>query len=530
MKTAVMDLKKRAEIGAVRPTVEFLGLDRLKEMQAKADQAKNYSKECEDAMISNQKALLLAKRELEEKDRDLKEAQNSVFKHQETLKQCNNQEKVLLNENRDLKSVISSLQRTIEEIDLEERVPMADHIQILEERDRIFRDMEARLSLLTLQKIDLEKAYETLQKQHLPTYTQSHPEECVEPTPVCKEEACTHVPGLQATVKHVRPFGLGPNFTSESTTAKPGSKAAHVQGANLVIAQALEARTKDAQAAMLKKEAELMHKDLLEYRKLAIDSRDKARELEAQVDALKKENDELQQTVCGVIENEKVIVGSPLNQSRNLDAGKDTVNLSLFRAESNVRQLNDHIELLEQQNNLLNQDLADLRLQLDQEESKSSTLKDKLSRCQAKNEALKEELDVLKAQLLKATSSIKVEPQPKHSQSVHSQAKGRLASGGSLRPSNEGKAAGERAQREGAAEAELDQVDIQSRVLSLQSEVEELKTQNQLLKAELLNKQHAELRIEYLQRELDLIRVGNFYQTSLQDEEEELDPDQDSRN
>lgn len=48
---------------------------------------------------------------------------------------------------------------------------------------------------------------------------------------------------------------------------------------------------------------------------------------------------------------------------------------------------------------------------------------------------------------------------------------------------------------------------MQSKMHSLQSEVEKLKTQNNLLKAELLNKQHAELRIEYLQRELDLIRV-----------------------
>lgn len=526
LKNAIFDLKKRAEIGSVKPMVDFLGLDRLKEMQTKADQSTQYARECEKSMEASQKALEIAKRELDEKDRELEEVKSSLMtsKHQINLEQ--NQSKVLIRENEDLKGMITSLQRAVSESSSLEAVPLEEHIQILEDRDRLFREMEAKLSLLTLQKIDLEKAVEELQRQKGDADVGCQHDKSFKEDGPSQQEPIGNRGGLQETVKQVRPFSKASYVPT--TAAKPQGRT--TMEANQTLAMALESKTKDAQLHALKHEAENLHKDLLEYRKLAIDSRDKVKTLEDEVIMLRKENEDLRRRISGATGSEKGASGSDLIENSNNDQSGAASKPRKNADEDFVRELHDHIRSLEDQNNLLNREILGLRMRLEQAETAADSLATRLSKSLELNEKFNDQVKALNAELTKARSPGPLEHQSKKTPSIASHTRSKKDEAGSHRKSTDGKKKEAQRPKDTLIGAEIDKADIQSRVISLQSEVEDLKSQNQVLKAELLNRQHLELRIEYLQRELDLVRVGLFDQTSLQNEEDEAEADGESDN
>lgn len=399
LKNAIYDLKKRAELGTVKPMVEYLSADRLKDLQQQASQSALISKQCHDTLVQTQRDLDMcqtqfkfAQRRIEELDQDLQASRLEA-------QQSKNQLFAISSENQNLKLMISALNNRNKDYAENQAMPMDHHLKIIEDYDKRARDLEAKLALATLQKIDLEKAYEENKNARHAKYSANDEDQQIlidDKHNRIKAQPIDHE--MESTVKQSRPgfnAGVNPNKT---TTAKPTKDELEFRG-QFQVGTTLALKSKEMEVHQLKQEAQNIHKDLLEYRKLAIDLKDRNKVLEEDNLNLILANEDLQQTVDGMLENQKVLPSSPCDRTKSNLAGRFSGDEAGAYPRKSNREIVDRNEVLEQEREYVTDEMNQLRLMVDKESSYSKKLSAQIKDISAKYESLREENYELKQKL-----------------------------------------------------------------------------------------------------------------------------------
>ena len=318
LKTAVFDLKKRAELGQVRPIVEYLGAEKIKELQRRTEDAEEakrlYSRianDKENEALNAHKAIDQLKDEIEQINSENQNLKNS-------LKMSSNQIQALKEDNQRTKMMFDGIQQSK---DLSKSIPLDKYEREVENFELQIRDLEAKVALLTLERNDLDKALREQKRVHK-TIAKARNES--------NEKTRTE---FASTIK-THPYPEK-DYQYETEYENPDTK---IDYAQLALSK-IDSKSKDATIVALRKEAEGLHQDLLEYRKLTIDTKNKLRDLETINEVLVKENEKLKKSIESSSNQLNELRGQEL---ANPDIQRDSIYIDALRAR--VVELESELE------------------------------------------------------------------------------------------------------------------------------------------------------------------------------------------
>lgn len=260
LRTAVEDLRKRAELNTVKPFVEHLTVEKLKELQTRTLEAEAASRNLHQKLDASQGeaarlSSILVQMEAEEvaKSRELTALESEN-------RQLKNQIKVLLEEGARLKDMFSDM-----------AVSQADNSSLRETKRELdaagkrIRESEAKQAVLMLEKAELERAVEQLSLR-LKEKQSTQPVESNSTQPKVSD-------GLQATVKAIK--------------QKPIETASDVHGVSIETLLELKSQRRALEEA--RHENQQLLSDLSQYRELLLHANELNRQQELQIAQLERE-------------------------------------------------------------------------------------------------------------------------------------------------------------------------------------------------------------------------------------------------
>jgi len=273
-------LKKRAELGQVKPIVDYLSAEKVKEMQRRTEDAEELKKIYEKAAKEKEKEVAVLLEKLSESAKINDDLIDRYKDLSADHKHLTNQVRALSEDNERIKELFNGIQYTANS---SKTMLIEQHHSEIDQYVLRCKELEAKAALLTLERNELDKAVRELRKIVKLKDNNS------------KQGEDTQQFTYDATVKSGHPskrvvFENSRLAAAEEDLDHPAS----------IVTAKIEARSKDALIANLTKEAEELHRDLLEYRNITMEAKNRIQDLEAYSKSLENENKKLKQELDSV--------------------------------------------------------------------------------------------------------------------------------------------------------------------------------------------------------------------------------------
>lgn len=479
-------------------------MDKLKDLQRRAEEATDQAKIAHTIAEDRDRAANETLKRLKDVTAEVESLKADNDKLRSELKMAKNQSAVLLEENHSVKELFSAMANRLKSTDT---ISGEEHRLRMEEADRKCRDLEAKSAVLTLEKIEHEKFIEQLAKENealrreLTNSNQFVAKQIKSEEPFHEEDfdlsrasISSQKSNKQGNLKQSDPTRRGPDA---QTIKRPSQTLKNAQ-AGTHLACLVESRAKDASITAVRKENEDLHRNLMEYRKTAIDAMNQVKELEAKAESLEKENNQLRKQLEQARGQLQSAQENKAELTDTLKRVGQANEVNAIEQITHIRELREKVAALEKELSYKDSELGDLRFRvqrmLEDESKRETAFRESLSKTDALGKTnshltnqlqlAKSDAEYLRAQLNRRDQEADAPIDPSQATTVKARA---------INPVD-------------MSTDPASTLDYRQLWMDRGREVNELKEEKENLRRQLEAREQADARMETLQRELDMLR------------------------